>query len=166
MIDADALRLPLPLPQSTPCGPKLSREVIYTPHLGEFRRISGTEINAAADPLCERATAAMEYIRKINAENEGLSAVILQKGSVDVISDGESVRFNKTGTPAMTKGGTGDLLAGVCGALLCRMPAYDAAGAAAYLLGKCGEMVAEKYGDGLLASDLFPVIAQTLYSDT
>ncbi|MBP5475175.1 MAG: NAD(P)H-hydrate dehydratase [Methanomicrobium sp.] len=179
VIDADALRLPLPLPlpQSIPCGPTFSREVIFTPHLGEFRRISGTEINAAADSkstkstteaLCERATAARDFIAAVNkaanaADAAGeLNAVILRKGAVDVISDGESVRFNRTGTPAMTKGGTGDLLAGLCGALLCRMPAFDAASAAAYILGKCGEAVAEKYGDGLLASDLLPEIARVM----
>ena len=177
VIDADALRLPLPLPLPTPCDPTLSREVIFTPHLGEFRRISGTEINAA-DTLRERATAARDFIAAVNkaanaaanadtetgtaADVGTLNAVILRKGAVDVISDGESVRFNRTGTPAMTKGGTGDLLAGLCGALLCRMPAFDAASAAAYVLGKCGEAVAEKYGDGLLASDLLPEIARVM----
>lgn len=197
VIDADALRLPLPLPLPTPCGSPLSqsngagkpREVIFTPHLGEFRRISGTEINAAADArstesateaLCGRAAAARDFIAAVNkaanaaantdidtetgtaADGGTLNAVILRKGAVDVISDGESVRFNRTGTPAMTKGGTGDLLAGLCGALLCRMPAFDAASAAAYILGKCGEAVAEKYGDGLLASDLLPEIARVM----
>ncbi len=189
VIDADALRLPLPhplpLPQSTPCGSPLSqsngagkpREVIFTPHLGEFRRISGTEISAA-DTLRERAAAARDFIAAVNkaanaaadtdtetgtaADGGTLNAVILRKGAVDVISDGESVRFNRTGTPAMTKGGTGDLLAGLCGALLCRMPAFDAASAAAYILGKCGEAVAEKYGDGLLASDLLHEIARVM----
>lgn len=188
VIDADALRLPLPLPLPAPCGSPLSqsngagkpREVIFTPHLGEFRRISGTEINAAADTLRERATAARDFIAAVNkavnaaantdtdtetgtaADGGTLNAVILRKGAVDVISDGESVRFNRTGTPAMTKGGTGDLLAGLCGALLCRMPAFDAASAAAYILGKCGEAVAEKYGDGLLTSDLLPEIARVM----
>ena len=167
VIDADALRLPLPLPCGLGCAGK-PREVIFTPHLGEFRRISGTEINAA-DTLRERATAARDFIAAVNkaanaaADAAGeLNAVILRKGAVDVISDGESVRFNRTGTPAMTKGGTGDLLAGLCGALLCRMPAFDAASAAAYVLGKCGEAVADKYGDGLLASDLLSEIAEIM----
>ncbi|MBQ3718872.1 MAG: NAD(P)H-hydrate dehydratase [Methanomicrobium sp.] len=183
VIDADALRVPLPvpLPVSTPCGSPHLREVIYTPHLGEFRRISGTEIQktaaadndpSATDSLRGRAEKARKFIAEIKAANaaanaaEDLNAVILLKGAVDVISDGESVRFNATGTPAMTKGGTGDLLAGLCGALLCRMPAFDAAAAAAYSLGKCGEAVADKYGDGLLASDLLPVIAEILRSDS
>ena len=171
VIDADALRLPLPVPCGLGCAGK-PRELIITPHFGEFRRISGTEINAAADndksataSLRLRAEKAREFIAGVRADNAAtdageLNAVILLKGAVDVISDGESVRFNTTGTPAMTKGGTGDLLAGICGALLCRMPAFDAAGAAAYILGKSGEAVADKYGDGLLASDLLPVIAR------
>ena len=183
VIDADALRVPLPvpLPVPTPCGLGCAgkpRELIITPHFGEFRRISGTEINAAADndksataSLRLRAEKAREFIAGVRADNAatdagGLNAVILLKGAVDVISDGESVRFNTTGTPAMTKGGTGDLLAGLCGALLCRMPAFDAAGAAAYILGKSGEAVADRYGDGLLASDLLPAIAETIRSDS
>ena len=54
----------------------------------------------------------------------------------------------------MTVGGTGDVLAGVCGALLCHLPAFEAAGIAAYVTGRAGERVAEKRGEGMLASDL------------
>ncbi len=54
----------------------------------------------------------------------------------------------------MTVGGTGDVLAGVAGALLCHLPAFDAGCIAAYVNGRVGEIVAAERGGGMLASDL------------
>ena len=45
--------------------------------------------------------------------NAGLPGTVLLKGHIDIISDGKRVRFNRTGHPAMTVGGTGDVLAGI-----------------------------------------------------
>jgi NAD(P)H-hydrate epimerase len=54
----------------------------------------------------------------------------------------------------MTVGGTGDVLAGVAGALLCHLPAFEAACIAAYATGSAGQRVAAERGEGMLASDL------------
>jgi NAD(P)H-hydrate epimerase len=56
-----------------------------------------------------------------------INGTVLLKGPIDVICDGSRVRFNQTGTPAMTTGGTGDVLAGVCTSLMVTLPAFDAA---------------------------------------
>lgn len=140
VFDADALNLPLPT----------AAETIYTPHAGEFARVFGHRLSP--DPA-ERA-------REVRKYAEGCT--ILLKGDVDVISDGRRVRFNLTGTPAMTTGGTGDVLAGIAGALLCRMPAFEAACVAAYVNGKAGEAVASIKGNGLTATDLIDRIADVL----
>nr|WP_319538967.1 NAD(P)H-hydrate dehydratase [uncultured Methanospirillum sp.] len=144
VFDADALRLPLPV----------AKETIYTPHAGEFARITGknpgTEIHARADVVRNAAT----------------DGTVLLKGEVDVISDGEEIRFNRTGTPAMTVGGTGDILAGVCGALFAVLHAFDAACIGAYVTGSAGEIITEQMGYGLTAQDLLPVIPQILYRHT
>jgi NAD(P)H-hydrate epimerase len=83
---------------------------------------------------------------------------------VDVISDGERVRFNPTGAPAMAVGGTGDVLAGVTGALLCRLPAFEAACIAAYVNGSAGMLAAQERGDGMTASDLVERIPPVLFA--
>ena len=147
VFDADGLRLPLP---------KAARETIYTPHAGEFARISGITLSADAGDACSRAKAAQEAAAR-------LGGTILLKGPVDVISDGYRTRFNRTGDPAMSVGGTGDVLAGVCGALLCHLPAFEAAGIAAYVNGRAGERVAHEWGQGMLASDLMKHIPEELF---
>lgn len=142
VLDADALRLPLPVARG---------ETIYTPHVGEFARITG--VTLPADPIA-RAHAA----RQAN-----LPGVVLLKGHTDVICGDGRVRFNRSGTPAMTVGGTGDVLAGVAGALLCHLPAFDAACIAAYVNGRAGMAVAEERGVGMLASDLVDRIPSELF---
>ena len=67
------------------------------------------------------------------------------------------------GDPAMSVGGTGDVLAGACGALLCHLPAFEAACIAAYAIGRAGERVAEERGEGMLASDLVDRIPKELF---
>ena len=63
----------------------------------------------------------------------------------------------------MTVGGTGDVLAGICGALLCTLPAFEAACIAAYVNGRAGEAVAAERGGGLIASDIVEKIPAILY---
>jgi ADP-dependent NAD(P)H-hydrate dehydratase / NAD(P)H-hydrate epimerase len=142
VFDADALRLPLPCARE---------ETIYTPHAGEFARITGTTL--PEDMLgCARA-----------AQAACINGTVLLKGHIDIITDGKQVRFNRTGDPAMTVGGTGDVLAGIAGALLCRLPAFDAACIAAYVSGRAGEAVVAERGGGILASDIVNKIPSVLF---
>jgi NAD(P)H-hydrate epimerase len=142
VIDADALRLPLPVAKN---------ETLYTPHAGEFTRITGVRI---PDSARERALAVM---------NAGLPGTVLLKGHIDIISDGKRIRFNRTGHPAMTVGGTGDVLAGIAGALLCHLPAFESGCIAAYVNGRAGEIVAAERGEGMLATDLVDRIPAELF---
>ncbi len=142
VFDADALAQPLPEAQ----------DAVYTPHAGEFERMFGLQLPVSLD-------ARGRMVR--DCADEG---TLLVKGAVDVISDGERVRFNETGTPAMTVGGTGDVLAGICGALFCRLPAFEAACIAAYVNGRAGEACAGTLGDGLLAGDVLNRIPAELFS--
>ena len=92
-----------------------------------------------------------------------MPGAVLLKGHTDVIVQDSRVRFNRAGTPAMTVGGTGDVLAGVAGALLCHLPAFDAACIAAYVNGRAGMAVAKEKGMGMLASDLVDRIPAELF---
>ena len=143
VFDADALTLPFPL----------AEESICTPHTGEFRRLFG---NSLPSEIRERAHAVRACAQ---------DTTLLVKGAVDIISDGERVRFNRTGTPAMTVGGTGDVLAGLTGALFCRLPAFEAACAAAYANGRAGETASAGRGHGLAASDLLDILPAILYRE-
>ena len=144
VIDADAIRLPLP---------EAGNETLYTPHAGEFARITGIRL---PDDLKKRALA---------VKGAGINGTVLLKGPTDIITDGKRVRFNRTGDPAMTVGGTGDVLAGIAGALFCRLPAFDSACIGAYVNGIAGQEVAAERGEGMLATDLVDRIPAVLFRE-
>ena len=86
----------------------------------------------------------------------------LVNGQHDVVSDGERTRVNRTGNPGMTVGGTGDVLAGVVGALAATTDPFRAAAAGAYGTGVAGDLAAEANGNGLLATDLLDRIPEAM----
>ena len=137
VIDADALQPDLPL------------KGIVTPHAGEFKRISG--IALVHLDYKERAEPLKEYARE-----RGL--VVLLKGKVDLISDGEVVRANTTGNPGMTVGGTGDVLAGITAAFYARTSALRAASAAAFVNGRAGDLAYPEKDFGMVATDVIEKI--------
>ena len=73
--------------------------------------------------------------------------------------------INTTGNPALATAGTGDVLSGLCGALLAQhWPVWEAALAAVWMHGKAAdEMVDAGTGPrGLMASELLPGIRSLL----
>src|SRR3989338_4316523 len=127
---------------------KLRENCILTPHAKEFFVLTG---DSPTDNTASRAKLVKKAAQKYNC-------TVLMKGHDDVISDGQQVAINSTGSPYMTKGGLGDTLAGICGALLCRTDSFTAACASAYINGAAGALAAKKYGEGTMASDLIKEI--------
>ncbi len=145
VVDADLLRNPLP---------KAQEQTIYTPHAGEFARV----FCPVPEKLSDRGFVVREAAKRAGG-------TVILKGVIDVISDGSRVKFNSSGAPGMTTGGTGDVLSGVCGGLLARMDAFEAACAAVYAAGEAGELADEDTGDGLIASDLLRHLAYIMYKE-
>ncbi|MDH6140830.1 hydroxyethylthiazole kinase-like uncharacterized protein yjeF [Kitasatospora sp. GP30] len=109
---------------------------LLTPHAGEAARLLGGEVTAD-----QVAAARLRYARELAAR---YGAVVLLKGSSTVVArpDG-AVRVNPTGTGWLATAGSGDVLAGLAGALLAAgLPPFDAAPAAAYLHGLAGRLAA------------------------
>lgn len=123
------------------------RRMVLTPHAREFRDL--------ADKDATRANV-QRYAR------EHGSVTILRKSSIDVVSDGVRTRECRLGHPTLTVGGTGDVLAGIVGALLAKgAPPFEAACAASYLLKSAGEVAAQmrSYGAGPLdVAEAIPAI--------
>jgi NAD(P)H-hydrate epimerase len=128
VLDADALRV------VGDSGRAEDLSLICTPHAGEFRRMGG------APPPADDWRGRMDAVA---ARADDLDCTILLKGPYDVISDGERTRVNRSGTPAMTVGGTGDVLAGATGAVACRLNPVEAAAVAARANGLAGEAAVE-----------------------
>jgi len=139
VVDADAL-------QVVP-GIETEATLICTPHQGELVQMGGR----TSDDWEERRDLVSEFAAK-------LDHTLLVKGNYDIVSNGERTRVSRTGNPGMTVGGTGDILAGVTGALAAQLEPLDAAAIGALVNGTAGDIVAEERGDGLLASDLLDAI--------
>ncbi len=128
----------------------LDKRFILTPHKLEFERYFGMEAT-------EKNVIAMAKLYK---------CVILRKGTPDVITDGKRVYRNDVHNAGMTKGGTGDVLAGLTAALACTNPNFEAAVAAAYINGLAGNMLMKEYGYNYCASDLADKLAEVHFKAT
>jgi ADP-dependent NAD(P)H-hydrate dehydratase / NAD(P)H-hydrate epimerase len=125
VVDADALNL-IAMRGRTGI---LTTNHILTPHPGEFAKIAPDLRDLP------REDAARQFADRV-------PATLLLKGSRSIVTrQGEPLRINSTGTPAMATGGQGDLLAGVIGARLAigEMP-MDAASLGAWLCGRSAEI--------------------------
>jgi hydroxyethylthiazole kinase-like uncharacterized protein yjeF len=130
---------------------RLDTPLVLTPHLGEFEELTGKK------PRMEMKEK-IEDVKKAAVEKR---ATILLKGAVDVISDGNRVKLNFTGNPGMTVGGTGDVLAGIVGALLSQgFDPLEASTSGAFVNGATGDIVRHEKGFHIVASDLIAHIPQ------
>jgi len=125
----------------------LNDKVIATPHKGEYERVFGGE--AKEEGVGRQA-------------NES-GAVIALKGGIDIISDGQTTRLNKSGNPCMTCGGTGDVLAGIIGGLLAQNgDRFSSACAGTFLSGLAGDIAAGYYGVSLVATDVLAHVPEAI----
>jgi hydroxyethylthiazole kinase-like uncharacterized protein yjeF len=130
--------------------------VLITPHAGELARL----LRADRDAI---EAARLEHARRAAAE---MGVTVLLKGSTTVVAeDARPVRVNPTGTSWLATGGTGDVLAGLAGALLAQgLSCYDAASCGAYLHGVAGRLAAE--GAPLAAGDVATALPRAIRAVT
>lgn len=120
---------------------------VLTPHPGEAGRLLGRPTGTTAE---ERREAAGAIARRFGA-------IAVLKGAGTVVHDAERSWTCATGNPGMATGGTGDVLAGLLGALLARreLAPFAAACLAVHVHGLAGDLAAMQLGeDALLAEDL------------
>ncbi len=130
-------------------------KTILTPHPGEFGRLVGMgpkEVNA------DRLNAGRRF-----AGEHGVDLVLKGAPTITFSADGEAF-FNPTGNPALSKGGTGDVLTGFIGGLACQgYEMRDAALLAVYLHGYIADTWAAEHTDmDLMAGDLITGLGDAL----
>ncbi|MDO4740273.1 MAG: NAD(P)H-hydrate dehydratase, partial [Eubacteriales bacterium] len=137
VLDADALNL---LAQERSLLALLSERCLLTPHPGEAARLVGP----AAEPL-----QSLQALRS-------LGCTALLKGAATLVSGPEGVQMSTSGCPGMARGGSGDLLTGIAGALLARgFAPQQAACIASEAHGLAGERAAARIGEtGMTAQDI------------
>ncbi len=147
LLDADALKA------FTGSDIRLSSPAVLTPHLGEYRILTG-------EPPPEDIDSRIEHIKRYAKE---IGATILLKGAVDIISDGTRMKLNHTGNPGMTVGGTGDTLSGIVGAFLSRgIDPFIAASCGAFVNGAAGDFAVLEKGYHIVATDIIDYIPKVL----
>ena len=132
----------------------LDKSFLITPNRYEFFLLTKRELYDVSEE---------EKIKIVQEEALKLGVTILLKGKTDIISNGKDVAVNRLCCPYLTKGGTGDTLAGICGALIARgIDPFLAAQAGAFINVRAGQLAAEKNREGLLPTDLIEVISEVI----
>lgn len=124
----------------------LPKSAIITPHKGEFQKLFGIEPNE-------------QNVEKIAKQYK---IVILLKGEKDIVCSEKKCVIIRGGNPGMTKGGTGDVLAGLTAGLYAKNDAFLSACAASYINKKAGDNLFQKVGYYFNASDLADEIPKVL----
>ncbi|MCX6594705.1 MAG: NAD(P)H-hydrate dehydratase [Acidobacteria bacterium] len=148
VIDADGLNSLAQWPLPVPPAPR-----ILTPHPGEFRRL---RLGAALD-----GEARVEQAREF-AQTHQVTLVLKGFRTLIAHPDGQ-VHINPTGSPAMAKAGSGDILTGMIAGFYAQQPSAESVHAAVWLHGRSGELGAQHWTDRcLLATDLLTFLPQAI----
>lgn len=138
VLDADSLKVIKP--------ELLNENCIVTPHKREFEKLFG--VKPTGD--------------KIKKMSKKYGCVIVLKGKEDIICSPKECRENKTGNEGMTKGGTGDVLAGLISALACKNKLFTAACLGTFINGLAGDKLEKKVSHYYNAFDLAEEIPKTM----
>ena len=126
-----------------------AENVLVTPHASEFERLFGEKIP-------DNKKTRISIVEKHAKKN---SITILLKGMDDIITDGTKTLINSKKTPAMTVGGTGDVLSGIAASMLSQnRDVIEAAASAAFVNGQAGKTVQKNLGMHMVATDLIDVL--------
>jgi ADP-dependent NAD(P)H-hydrate dehydratase / NAD(P)H-hydrate epimerase len=139
VVDADALNI---LSNNVDALRKCRGPRLITPHPGEMKRLAG-------DEKLTRAETARKFTREF-------PVTLLLKGSRTIVAEaGKRLSYNTTGHPGMATGGMGDILTGVCAALLGqKLSPFDAARIGAWVCGRAAEIA--RFNQGASEQSLLP----------
>lgn len=142
VLDADALKL-----VKDHLDLIKGKETILTPHEGELKIMKAIDLHSHNE-IEKRGNVVFKLAKEINS-------TLLLKGPYDYISDGKSLKVNKTGCPEMSIGGTGDVLAGLCASFLTTQNmAFKSACSAAFLNGYLGQYCLKNIGPRFTTMDM------------
>ena len=154
VVDADALNAIAGTGWKAPAAPR-----ILTPHPGEMARLNGRSIDEVQADRIKAARTLAE---------SGITVALKGERTLIAFPDGR-VWINPTGSPALAKGGTGDVLCGMVAALVAQHQKQSdlAVAAAVYLHGLAGEIAGAKLGEtAVLATDLFRYFGKAIHDIT
>lgn len=128
----------------------IPKNAILTPHAREFRRLFNNEPSE-------------DIVKRMSDE---FKCTILVKGVADIVCSKRECKMVKGGNAGMTKGGTGDVLAGLVAALYCKNDAFTSAYTASVINKRAGDRLFKKVGYYYNASDLADEIPKVMKTVT
>lgn len=144
ILDADGINCIAETPEVL----KKAKEIpIITPHMGEMARLCGVSIPETVE---KRTELALETAKKYDA-------IVVLKDSTTVIAEPNGdIYFNSTGNPGLSKGGSGDCLAGIIASFAAQGYIETAcAVCGVYLHGLAADRAAKELSEyGMLPSDI------------
>jgi len=130
-----------------------NKNVVVTPHTGEFKRLFGD-----VPPNTKN-----ERIKLVESKAKEFGITVLLKGPTDIVSNGTTTYLNEKKTPAMTVGGTGDVLSGlVAGLLSNNRNSLESAAAATFINGLAGKAAQKRLGLHMTSMDLLDDIPSAM----
>ncbi|MBQ8884086.1 MAG: NAD(P)H-hydrate dehydratase [Oscillospiraceae bacterium] len=154
IVDADGINL---ICENINVVLNAKEKVVLTPHPAELSRICGVSVE---EILKNRLFYAVKTARELNC-------IVVAKGADTFITDGHTVYLNCVGNTSLSKGGSGDILAGlICGIVAQGVNPLEACACGCYILGKTAEVLSESYSErGIVSSDIisaFPYVFKIL----
>ncbi|MFC4075339.1 NAD(P)H-hydrate dehydratase [Salinithrix halophila] len=152
VLDADALNI---LAEDPSVLKGRNHPTVVTPHPGEMARLVGSSVKSVE---ASRQRVAREWA-------EAHQVTVVLKGTYTIIASPDgSQRVNTTGSPALAKAGSGDVLTGILGALLVQgIPPTDAASAAVWLHGEAGQLAVKASAHSTIATDVIARIGDAIH---
>ena len=158
IIDADGLTVLSQLIKEDPTILTSTKsQLVLTPHLKEFSRLTGLSIDEIQENPIEHA---IKYVQDCFPKN----VVLLLKGPTTIVTNGVETYLTDAGCAGMATAGSGDVLSGILAAVC----AWDndltlSTIAGAYINGKAGEYAQEKTNPiSMIASDTVNGITQAI----
>ena len=155
ILDADAINVLAENPENARRLLKAApRKVVLTPHPLELSRISGlTTDEIQQNRLAVAKTFALEN-----------NCILVLKGAGTVVTDGHLTYINSSGSSALAKAGSGDVLAGHLAALVASgIDPLGASALAVYLHGRAADVLVDELSEfGVIPSDLPREIAHQI----
>ena len=151
----------------------IPRNAILTPHPKEFETLFYRVIpnsfrnlsfksNEMLKPFGSPQGGQVQHDNKVGEVAKKYNCIILLKGPTDIVCSPDECVEIPGGNAGMTKGGTGDVLAGLVGALACKNDLFLAATCASYINKRAGDELYDKVGPYFNASDLAAQIPITM----
>ena len=143
----------------------LPQNAIITPHPKEFEMLSKNVILRQSRRIPYRSFATTQDDKleeQVSEFAKEFNCVVLLKGQEDIVCSSSDCIKNSGGNAGMTKGGTGDVLAGLVSALYCKNDAFLSASAASFINKKAGDELYKRVGPYFNSSDLVDEIPKVM----